>query len=141
MTGQVIYVISHHEQSERRYRGIEPYIGFADYFKIGIAEDPEQRLSHLSGGTPHVLRLVTTIKSDSPRKVESELHRLYSSMNQNGEWFKLTSREVNSLKSLGRITANDMDAVGGYIPDWRLEEDTNLYLEIMKHRKSEGGSQ
>jgi len=138
MSEQKLYLISHHETEARwktRNTGMTPTEYPADYYKIGVSTTPKRRLSMLNGGTPHQLRLQSVIDSDDAKRVEEILHKVYSFNAQTGEWFKLTSNAVNSLVALDRINVDEMESVGGYRPTWLVEDGTNLYLEIMEHRK------
>ena len=58
--------------------------------KIGVANDPEKRMSELQTGSPFLLRLKAKILCDSRKKayeLESWLHGRFSNVNINGEWF------------------------------------------------------
>lgn len=136
MSEQVVYVIGHRPTEPAwKNRGLpivsEPRT--ADYHKIGIGQNPDKRVGSLSVGTPHELELVTTIESSEPKTVESELHRQFSFGRQSGEWFKLTSNQVNSLVALKHIEPGEVQSLAKPID--RL---SSLYIEIMRSRV--GGS-
>lgn len=138
MSDQLIYVIGHCE-TPRNYRtGLKsrPTVDeqFCDYYKIGIAEDVETRLSALRVGTPHKLYLITTLESDKPKKVESILHNIYHSGRQSGEWFFLTSNAVNSLRALDRIDYADVEGFERFRQERRVH-DTSLYVEVERNRR------
>jgi hypothetical protein len=137
MTDQKVYLISHHEVTKSRdYLQVskEQRKKFADFYKIGIAEKPEKRLSTLSSGTPHELELVTTIQSDSAKTVESYLHAIYSYGKHNGEWFSLLPNEVNSLKGLDYIAAKEAKKVKLDSVTQIGVDGPSLYVEVMKQR-------
>lgn len=133
MSGRLIYLIAHRETEaawKSRNISFTPSAKPADYHKIGVSNDVENRLSMLKSGTPHKLELVTTIESDDPEAVEKELHRIYSFSHQSGEWYKLTSNAINSLIALDEIQAGFIQEIGGYQPDW-LVNGSSLYVEYM----------
>jgi len=132
MSDRVIYVISHHPTEPTwKYRNIplNPEPRMADYYKIGIADDPQKRLSAMSVGTPHHLEFVTTIESGNVQKVESELHSHFYHNNQRGEWFTLCRNDLNSLKGLDRLEPGELDGLRFY--DYKLP---TLYHEVMDSR-------
>lgn len=111
MSGPVVYVIQHYEPkkidswmyreftTEELERFKDP--GPTGWHKIGVAENVERRLSSLRGGTPHELRLITTIDVDGDaQQVERELHELYRGPRDRGEWFKLPIDHVEHLKKI-----------------------------------------
>ncbi len=134
-----IYLIGHREV-RTQFSVIGPGAVFKrpiDFYKIGIANNPKQRLSNLRTGTPHELELVTTIASENAKVVESLLHDIYRSGNRSGEWFKLTSNAVNSLIALDRLEPADLEPLtGGLIPSW-LTDPTSLYLEVERVRRGD----
>jgi hypothetical protein len=59
-------------------------------FKIGVTKgDPEKRLKKLQTGNPSKLEIKYLYKYDYPYRLESMLHRHYSSCNELNEWFSL----------------------------------------------------
>jgi hypothetical protein len=60
--------------------------------KIGVAENPERRLSTLQGGNPDEIRLefyLCCADRESAYQVEAHLHRRYAAYRVNGEWFSI----------------------------------------------------
>ncbi len=57
-----------------------------DLIKIGVADDPRQRLRDLQVGSAHQLEIVTEIPGDE--RYESVLHRRFDNLRAHGEWFK-----------------------------------------------------
>lgn len=137
MSDKQLYVLGHCEKEpEWKYNDIQlqPPVSLPDYYKIGIANDPEQRVSNMSSATPHVLRLITTLESDDAKAVESKLHSIYSKSRQKGEWFNLTSNAVNSLTALDRLDRTDIP--NGLTSQAQLF-DSSLYVEVMGCRADE----
>ena len=62
------------------------FIRNGSYVKIGISENPEQRLSALQGSSPIELELLCVVPGG--RKLENKLHRQFKSLRGSGEWFK-----------------------------------------------------
>ena len=71
-----------------------------DFFKIGIATDPQDRLKQLQTGNPETLWLVKYFSFDNARLIEETLHNTFSAFRTNGEWFKLTDDQVNRILDL-----------------------------------------
>jgi len=100
------------------------------YYKIGIAADPEKRRSILSAGTPHKLRLETTISPESDAaELETALHRLYGDLIDD-EWFKIPPEHVNVLSEIETLSAERIHAIrrkrlemDGIIYDIKLDEE------------------
>lgn len=90
--GRYVYVISCQD-------------GAAPLCKIGIASSPEKRLSQLSTGSPHALRLELAIYSSNARAVELAAHLHFSDIRQNGEWFAITAfAAIDYIVSVTRET-------------------------------------
>lgn len=64
------------------------------YYKIGRSVDPERRLSDLSIANPSI-SLHMVIFDD----VELTLHKKYSSFRRIGEWFRLSEKEIEEIKT------------------------------------------
>lgn len=74
-----------------------------DYFKIGISQNPKQRLSRLSCGNPYPIKII--FESDpipNSYKVESNLHNALNKYHERGEWYKNLSKE-EVVKTLNEI--------------------------------------
>lgn len=76
-------------------------------YKIGIAKNPEKRLSQLQTGNSDDLKLIETYKSDNARKIETILHNHYMCEKERGEWFNLSiTEEVSFIKKCMNIDNN-----------------------------------
>jgi len=138
MSEKSVYLIAHQEVEYTLYKSQTGYsrgmVRPASFYKIGIAKDPEGRCSGMNGSTPHDLELVTTIECDDAKHVESELHSMYSRNCVGGEWFKLTSNDVNSFMA---IDALESDTISKLRDKWILEGrdwDKSLYIELCEVR-------
>jgi hypothetical protein len=55
--------------------------------KIGVSNNPVSRLSAIQTGYPFLLKLERIIKTDEPRLLERQLHKLLDDFRLKGEWF------------------------------------------------------
>lgn len=69
------------------------------YYKIGVSKNPARRIKQLQTGNSSELKLCCTYKTDMANRIESVLHRRYSHLNKEGEWF--------DLSVLNELTFND----------------------------------
>jgi Meiotically up-regulated gene 113 len=68
-------------------------------YKIGIAKNPNQRISQLQTGNSDKLKLIETYQSENASKIESALHNRYSHARNVGEWFDLSvTEEANFIE-------------------------------------------
>ena len=73
--------------------------------KIGIATDPEGRLSQLQVANPYPLKLLGARKFESAQRMEKHYHKRYGIHRLEGEWFELPENELKIL--LGELKSND----------------------------------
>ena len=66
-------------------------------YKIGYSKNPKQRLKELKTGNPNPLEIVAEFETKHNRKVETAFHNHYKMKNVNGEWFSLSSNEVEKF--------------------------------------------
>lgn len=66
--------------------------------KIGFSVDPKKRIKVLQTGCPYPLRIYRTI--EATMKMEKQLHKQFREYKTNGEWFSITGRLLDYLKSL-----------------------------------------
>jgi len=142
MSEQQIYVVSYHDVTTKRH---VPENGpltvkntfvsdYADYHKIGIAEDPQTRVSTMSSATPNELRLVTTIEADDAKTAEKHLHNIFRSRNHHREWFKLTAKGINSLEGLEHVQAENLKTLAHKRRRCDWDHDKGLYVMLMEER-------
>ncbi len=74
------------------------------YYKIGITNDLEKRLSTLQTGCPHQLRVVFYVEADMDdylgkeiKYIESFLHKNFEQYRHRGEWFKLDYSHLSDI--------------------------------------------
>jgi predicted GIY-YIG superfamily endonuclease len=63
-------------------------------YKIGISNNPENRLKSLQTGNDRVLKIIHKVICENYNKVENALHNKYEFLKVNGEWFELTEEDV-----------------------------------------------
>ena len=68
-----------------------------DEYKIGKAKTPHERLKKLKPARPDIELLADC---DEALVSEAALHKMYSSKNTEGEWFKLSDADVQSITEL-----------------------------------------
>lgn len=68
-----------------------------DRYKIGKALNVQVRLKAMM--LPSKPEIVATGHFEKPYTVERELHRTYKHCRENGEWFRLTTEEVEAVKA------------------------------------------
>ena len=73
-------------------------------YKIGIANNPKERIYQLQTGNSDQLKIIETYESENASAIEFALHAQYSHTRKVGEWFDLSvSDEVNFVKNCKRI--------------------------------------
>jgi predicted GIY-YIG superfamily endonuclease len=63
------------------------------YYKIGISKHPQKRIDELKTGNSSELKLIESYKSEFSSQIERALHRKYSHLRKEGEWFDLSINE------------------------------------------------
>ena len=66
-------------------------------FKIGRSVNTENRLKSLQTSNGRKLTILYEVECKHGTKVESIMHRRYSSKRINGEWFQLSNEECNNF--------------------------------------------
>lgn len=73
-----------------------------NYYKIGISENPVDRLAQLKCGNPIEMELIFESEPiENPYKIESALHKKYSCYRLSGEWYSIPniSKEFQNIKN------------------------------------------
>lgn len=65
------------------------------FYKIGSANNVNRRLSELSTGNPFPIKLIAFFDFEDAFFVESKLHKEFSSVRRNGEWFELSDQDID----------------------------------------------
>lgn len=67
-------------------------------YKIGLStRKPDARIAEYSPKLPFSTELVKVIESNNCHALEKELHRRFRSKHVRGEWYALTSEDLNGL--------------------------------------------
>jgi len=88
----IILILSHKDSKKNQKSGFVYFIQDPDtkQIKIGVAKDVSRRLKQLNtGDAGNNLKVLKTIKSKNPYKLEKEYHRKFAKYRTNpkGEWF------------------------------------------------------
>ena len=67
------------------------------HIKIGVAQCPHNRLKQLATGNPNKLTILGTF--DGGYELESELHKRFTKVRDNGEWFIPTESLLEYLNT------------------------------------------
>ena len=68
-----------------------------EFQKIGTATNPHTRVKELQTGNPRKLHVLKTFEHENAQKLERAFHYLMDSGRQQGEWFKMTERELHGI--------------------------------------------
>lgn len=71
-----------------------------DYYKIGIAENPEERKETLALGNPNIELIYASEPISNARKIELKLHNFFSGYSVGREWFEAINVQhcINKIK-------------------------------------------
>lgn len=77
------------------------------YYKIGVSKNPQKRIRELKTGNSSPLKLVSSYETEIANKIEKILHRRFSHLSKEGEWFDLSiSDDVNFINECEKIENN-----------------------------------
>jgi FKBP-type peptidyl-prolyl cis-trans isomerase 2 len=93
------------------------------FYKIGVANDVENRLAQLSTGNPFELRVLAIFGYENAECVERALHQKFANRRERGEWFSLDNAEVEVLAEI-------CDTLGGVVPDSFATSVSEYDLEL-----------
>ena len=83
-----------------------------DKYKIGVSENPKDRVKQLQTGNPYDIELIKTESFDTKKyahDLEERLHKQLSEFREEGEWFDIHSTEyLYVLKQFGFETAQSV---------------------------------
>lgn len=106
------------------------------FTKIGITHNVEKRLGSLRGSSPMPVELLHVVEfGNRARMVEAYLHRKYSELQQNKEWFKLSESQVAELKAM--LTPEYANTVESILQEERVNADNEeRMLSAQKREES-----
>ena len=70
------------------------------HFKIGRSKNPKSRIKTFGVQLPFEVEYIAVIPSGNMNQLETELHAKYQDKRVNGEWFDLSSEDVEYIKGL-----------------------------------------
>ena len=77
------------------------------YYKIGVSKHPKKRVKQLQTGNSSELKLIESYQSEHANQIERSLHRRYSYLKKEGEWFDMSIKEdVSFLTDCKHIEEN-----------------------------------
>jgi len=77
------------------------------YYKIGVSKHPQKRLLEHQTGNSSELKLIETFETELAFQIEGVLHRRYSHLKKNGEWYNFSIKDQQSfLKECKQIEEN-----------------------------------
>lgn len=78
-----------------------------DTYKIGVAKSPNNRLKQLQTANPFNLLLIEMYETENAYKIEKTLHRYFSHLKKEGEWFSFSiSEELDFIENCKKIEKN-----------------------------------
>ena len=82
-----------------------------EYYKIGISDNPPERIKQLNTASPERIQLVSEYKSVNAVAAEKRLHKSLRHYRKNGEWFALTPKMFNLLMCVSADMDIDMISI------------------------------
>lgn len=92
------------------------------FYKIGIANDVENRLAQLSTGNPYPLVVEIIYEFENAEAVERVLHMRYKEKRERGEWFTLSYDDKKDIHTICLM-------LGGSAFEYRGKRITNEIIE------------
>lgn len=86
---------------KKKIKVIEGYlyiIKSGEYYKIGKALKPKQRIKTYITENPNKITVILCEKVKDYTKTEKELHSKFKDKNHNREWFNLDDKDINLIK-------------------------------------------
>ena len=94
-----------------------------DYYKIGISDNPEERIKQLQTANPQVVELVVDFPAIDAAECEKRLHEKFAKHRASGEWFELDSCIIDGMIAMYNILPIDE------VVDWICKaHKVTLYL-------------
>lgn len=102
------------------------------YFKIGSSEQPLlSRVATLQTGCPFRLRYVYHAYVEDMQRTEKELHKIFHSFREVGEWFSLTDASIKECITLMRLMQIEEPITSIKKPDLiKLDESVDGFCEV-----------
>jgi hypothetical protein len=81
---------------------------FDECYKIGRTADPKRRLTDFGVKLPYSVTPLMVTKVEDMFEEEAWLHRQFASVRVDGEWFKLSDRDVAAIRAYYLIMEADL---------------------------------
>ena len=111
--GSIETISSHkYEEAPKRIKEKAGYVYIIQsgaFYKIGKALDVKARLKGLQCGNPVPLKLILSIKTDSPFGLEGSLHYKYRSQRGLGGWFTLSDGDLLEIQAIAEVIMNTLN--------------------------------
>jgi len=79
------------------YPGYVYVVEGGGYYKIGLSNDVDRRLTQLAVQPPFELTVIHIIETDDMFGLEAELHEVFTDKRVRGEWFELDEEDIEWL--------------------------------------------
>ena len=111
----------------------------AEYIKIGMTcrESVYDRFAAFKMYSPKESEIVHVIEAHDAKGLEKELHEKYAHLRANGEFFKLSQKDINDLKELQSNRVKILEEIFYRVISNEKINEFNLELLLNKVRKFE----
>lgn len=97
-----ITLSSLHSYPNGQYVYIIQDVDVTGLFKIGRTNNPEKRILNFGIHLPFTVGIVHIIPTDNMCQLESVLHRKFASKRVKGEWFSLSTDDLEAIRSISQ---------------------------------------
>lgn len=95
------FLVSIKNKSKRNRDGYVYLLKSNGLFKIGKSKNPSKRITDISPKFPAEVEIVSVIKTKNMDSMESCLHNKFKDKRRLGEWFNLTTEDIEYCNNLG----------------------------------------
>lgn len=74
-----------------------------NWYKIGMTNNLHDRLNQLRPIMPFKIKIAYYIKANNRYKLEKKIHKVFKDKKINGEWFELSTNDIQLIKEFGGI--------------------------------------
>lgn len=96
------------------------------FYKIGVANDVASRYAQLSTGNPFDLEILDVYSFENANSVETVLHQRYASVRKRGEWFELTSQDIDNFNKICQLLGGLFYGSEPTLDEYEVEEEEVL---------------